>query len=373
LVGVAVVLIFVFQVVVVVVPWILVRGPCVPGLLHFGERQHCLAPGLLRGGAQQRGAPRVGTFDPVPVQAPLGVLVVQQVHEPLRQVEVPASVARGGWGGEVLGQAVRQLGDRADCLRRRLIAGQQVERERHPVSGPDRRDLTPAVGVERDEGQLLLGRAVGLALPGVADDQFPAGVRRRQRHHQRAHHRVVLLRVLVREEELPLAVHQHRVRLGPQPCCRRQPQFVPEVLQRAVHQRRPARSAEPDLIRCDLPRVADPGVGQRLLPAPEHRRPRRRDQLLGLGRADRKAHWPDAGHLQPKEMRRGQQLSAERPARRRVIEQPRQPFPCRLRHATPPRLGSCVLCGPTVAPAGDLQGGGSLSAAEVAEPGCRSR
>src|SRR5207342_3013192 len=102
------------------------------------ERQHSLAPGPLRGGAQQRGALCVNAFEPTPVQAPLGVLVVEQVHEPLRGGEVAASVARGGWGGEVLGQAVRKLGDGAGWLRRSLIAGEQVERERHPVPGPDR-------------------------------------------------------------------------------------------------------------------------------------------------------------------------------------------------------------------------------------------
>ncbi|UCM88858.1 hypothetical protein [Streptomyces marincola] len=78
----------------------------------------------------------------------------------------------------------------------------------------------------------------------MLDDQFTTGVRRRQRHHQGAHHRVVFLRVLMGEEELPLAVDQHRVRFGTQPGAARKPELVAEVLDSLVEQRRPAGSAQ---------------------------------------------------------------------------------------------------------------------------------
>jgi hypothetical protein len=43
-----------------------------------GERQHRVAPGLLGRGAYQRGSLRVGALEPAPVQASLGVFVVEQ-------------------------------------------------------------------------------------------------------------------------------------------------------------------------------------------------------------------------------------------------------------------------------------------------------
>ena len=58
-------------VIVVVIPRVAVRGPGIPCLLHLGKRQHRLAPGTLRGDAQQRGALCVDAFEPVPVQASL--------------------------------------------------------------------------------------------------------------------------------------------------------------------------------------------------------------------------------------------------------------------------------------------------------------
>jgi hypothetical protein len=53
----------------------------------------------------------------------------------------------------------------------------------------------------------------------------------------------------VRKEELALAVHQHRVRLSPQPGRRREPESVPEILQRATQQRRPGRTGKAELVR----------------------------------------------------------------------------------------------------------------------------
>jgi hypothetical protein len=43
-----------------------------------------------------------------------------------------------------------------------------------------------AVGVEGGHRHLVRGRLVRDGLAVVLDEQFPAGVRRRQRHHQRA-------------------------------------------------------------------------------------------------------------------------------------------------------------------------------------------
>ena len=164
----------------VVIPRVAVGRPGVPGLLHLGERQHRLASRSPSRIAQQRGPFRIGALEPTPVQASLGVLVVKQVHQPAGRIEGRTAISWGGPRAEVLGQAVRQFADRSGSLRVPLACGQQVEGERHPVSGPDGHDLVPAVGIERDEAQLLLRRTVALALPGMVDDQLSASVRGRQ-------------------------------------------------------------------------------------------------------------------------------------------------------------------------------------------------
>lgn len=104
----------------------------------------------------------------------------------------------------------------------------------------------------------------------MLDDQFSAGVRRGKGEHQGAHYGVVLLRILMGEEELALAVHQQRVRLGPQAGRRRELELVAEMLQRATQQRRPGRACQGDLIRRDLPGVADAGVAQCFQPRPNN-------------------------------------------------------------------------------------------------------
>jgi hypothetical protein len=53
----------------------------------------------------------------VPVQASLGVFVVEQVDEPVRRVGIGAAIRSHGARGEVLGQAVRQVGDRPGSQR----------------------------------------------------------------------------------------------------------------------------------------------------------------------------------------------------------------------------------------------------------------
>ena len=242
-------------------------------------------------------------------------------------------------------QCARSAAGPAPCHRRRRV-GEQVVGEHHPVARRDRCDLVAAVGVERDKGQLLLRRRGRSHSRRRGRRPVP-----RRERRGRATTRVPTIASSFSESwcgtkncpwpytSIECSSARSRVR--------REPEFVPEVLQRRS-QRRPAGSADLDLIR-GISQVSRTWVEQRLLPPPEHRRPRHRDQLLRLGCADRKAHWPDAGHLELEKMRRGQQLSAERPGRLRVVEQPRQPFPCRLRHASALMLGALVPRSLTVA------------------------
>ncbi len=114
----------------------------------------------------------------------------------------------------MLGEAVRQLGD-GRVVPGGVAAGvtpqQQVVGDRDPVAGLHRQDLVAEVGVKRDKRMRGLRSLVGSPLFVMPDEQGAPGVRGRQRHDQGPDHRVVLLGILVRDEELALLVHEHRV------------------------------------------------------------------------------------------------------------------------------------------------------------------
>ena len=93
------------------------------------------------------------------------------------------------------------------------VGEHQVVRQHDPVTGTNRSHLVAAVGVERDERQLVLRGSVDLALAAVRDDQRSPGECAGEGDDQRGDHPVVLLRVLVRTEELAPGVHEHRVQL----------------------------------------------------------------------------------------------------------------------------------------------------------------
>ena len=73
-----------------------------------------------------------------------------------------------------------------------------------------------AVRIERDEREQPIRRSVLLPPTTMLNHQRPTATCRRQRDNQCADHRVNLLRVLVRREELALFVHQDRVQLSSQ-------------------------------------------------------------------------------------------------------------------------------------------------------------
>ena len=78
----------------IVLPWF----PRYPVNSEYG-----LAPRILGGGPQLRDPFGVGALEPVPAQPALGVLVVQQVDEPVRRLLVVA-FPPGDPGGEVLSE-----------------------------------------------------------------------------------------------------------------------------------------------------------------------------------------------------------------------------------------------------------------------------
>ena len=152
----------------------------------------------------------------------------------------------------------------------------------------------------------------------------------------------------MRHEELSFAVHQHRVQLGPQLRRGRQPQLVPDAVQHGGERCLPGVAAQRHVVGRDFPGVTHACVGQCLLPAPELRRLRHRDQLLRERGAHRGQHGPDAIDLDLQRVRRCQDLGAERPRRLRVVKQLGQPFPCRATHE-PSQIGCSTAA--TVPPA----------------------
>ena len=195
----------------------------------------------------------------------------------------------------------------------------------------DRADLVPAVGVERDQRQVGLRPPVGGRLAEVVDDEIPAGVRGRQRDDQRRDHRVVLLGVLVRQEELAFLVDQQGMQVGGQPAVPGQSEFLAQRLEFGA-EALPARPLDADEFAGDLPRVADREIGERLLPVPEGRPAAEVTKLPGLVGGHRQGDRADALDLQPDV---GRSLGLQLDARRYVVlggEQVGQLLPCRGRH-----------------------------------------
>src|SRR6266705_5369016 len=135
-------------------------------------------------------------------------------------------------------------------------------------------------------------------------DQLAAGVRGRQRHDQRADHRVVLLRVLMREEELARAVYEHGVEFSRKPAAERQAELIADLIKHTLEGGGPPGAGDSDEIRGDLPGVTDAGVGERLLTDAETGGAGDVAELPGLRCADGEADLAGAFDRQMQRVRR---------------------------------------------------------------------
>ena len=166
-----------------------------------------------------------------------------------------------------------------------LAAPQEIEHQRHPVSGGDRQHLMHTVGIESREGDLgwLIAGEIKtrLTLP-VPHDKLAALRLGGQRQHQSGKHAGCLFGVAVADEETALVVNQELVELG-----RHLPgdaEAICGLLHDAAKRFRPMLAADADLARLDLPGAphlgVDDGVGAPAIGCPRCRL----DQQFGLRR-----------------------------------------------------------------------------------------
>lgn len=196
--------------------------------------------------------------------------MVEQVGVPDRWFSGVAGPSRTGPRREMSAQ---ETGDRADLVVSRF-GGRQV-RDCHVVGqgdsipGAHGKHLMDPVGVEDDGGRL--GRATPKrhrAIP-FPHDELPSGVPRGEGDDERRHHRVALLRVLVREEELPLLVDEDRVKVCRQDAAVGQGQHIACLAEQVLHRHAPVDADEG---RLNLPGMPHGGVEAGLLSQPERRR-----------------------------------------------------------------------------------------------------
>ncbi len=261
--------------------------------------------------------------------------MVEQVDEPAWRAGHGSGAIGGHRCAEVLAKEICQFGGCSLVARWHVgvPAQQEVVGERNPVPRPYFEDFVPAVGVEGDHRQLRLRPPVGLPLIEVAHHQLAAGVTGRQRHHQGADHRVVLLAVLMGKEELARLVDQKRMKIGGQLGGDRQAQLVFRRCQDAV-QRVVVPPGADEVLR-DLPRVADARVDQRLLAAAEPGRLAEAEELAGLRGRHRERDGPDALDLEAQVIGTRSQFHAEG-GLRVAAQHPRQPVTCHGRHCRVP-------------------------------------
>lgn len=130
------------------------------------------------------------------------------------QQQHPGACARTLGGEELCLQRRQQTGVGVRGHRQRLGRQHQIEGQHDAPAFGNRQHLVPAIRIEREPAQpgglqVLRGKArFALAVP---DAQLAADVRRGPHEDQRRDHAGVLLRVLVRLEELPGPVDEQAV------------------------------------------------------------------------------------------------------------------------------------------------------------------
>ena len=308
-----------------------------PGFVDFGERQHGVAAGEFGGGPQCRHAGGVVALESGPAHTALGVLMVEEIDEPVRWplTSVAASATRtlAKRRREVLTETSGQRldGSGRGLQRRGRIAAaeQQVVRQHDPVARMHWPDLVTAVGVEGDQGQHLLRAPVRRRLPAVLDDQRPALQRRGQGDDERGDHLVALLRVLMRDEELPPGVNEHRLQLSDQPRTGREAEIGAQALEHRLQCPVPPPLVDRHPAQRDLPGVPHPGVEQRLRALAVACRAGETAQLTCLRRRHREPKWPEPFHLDRQGVRRRRPAGAERTASTHPAKQNGDPLPRR--------------------------------------------
>jgi hypothetical protein len=90
--------------------------------LDVGERENGFTACFAGGAPQQGRLARVRAFQPLPVQPPGRVLVVEEVDEPVRRAGCGSAVVAGHRRAEVRTEEIRQFSDGSVVARRTLVS-----------------------------------------------------------------------------------------------------------------------------------------------------------------------------------------------------------------------------------------------------------
>lgn len=267
-----------------------------PGLVHVGQREKYFAVEPPSHLLKRCSARRIGVLEPVPGEPALRVLMVEQIDETVGRltIAVVAPAVRQGSLEEVAHEPAQNVHPRlggSGC--HRASFRDQVAGQHDAVTLLDRTDFVTAIGVERDQRELLVGTADPPFLVVMLDHKAAARELRRQAHDQRADHVVRLFRVLVRDEELAGRVDEQIVQLRPEPARLRQPQLAADLLKRRAKRFLPSALIDGDAAFGNLPGIADFRVEAGLILEPVAGWPGGRAELASRGSRDRQ---PDAAH-----------------------------------------------------------------------------
>ena len=174
----------------------------------------------------------------------------------------------------------------------------------------------------------------------------------------------------MRQEELPLPVHQQRVRLGPQPRPGRQPQLVAHLGQDRV----PVQPGQRHLVRRDLPGVPHAQVHQRLLAPPKPGLPRAEAIIrLACGALTGKLTGPAPATVSRTSLAGTDSCALNVVRRLRAVDHPGQPLPWRDRHPGPPLPRAVSQSGYRGKDGIHPNGQGAFAACELTSPACQPR
>jgi hypothetical protein len=199
--------------------------------------------------------------------------------------------------------------------------GQKVVRQHDARSAGDRPDLVPAIGVEGDQLQRGAAAAEGHDLAVLLDRHFATAERRRKRDDKSPDHSVVLLRILVRHEEIAPLVEQHVVQLGLQGGTFGEAEPRTDVLEQRDQRGVPARLLDADAPPGDLPAVPYSCVEYGTVAESVAGRLRDGTKFRNRRRRKRQIEGTDAFHLDAECLRRSGSLDGEGAGRRDALEQ----------------------------------------------------
>ena len=243
-----------------------------PRFMYVGQGKSDLTVQSLRRGSERGRTYRIRVLEAMPREALLSVLVVKQIYETIGRVSWRVALpSRRKLRFEVsldpLHQHIGVLRHWGGADRAPIVLEPEVVSQHDAVTISNRADFVVAMGIKGHDGETVPRRAIGDLLFVVLDDRRTSLERGGEHHNHRRDHVVRLLGILVRDEELTAAVHQHVVELGLYLGAGRNSQIVANLREPRAERALPPALVDPNPALPDLAAIANGFVEQRLVPA----------------------------------------------------------------------------------------------------------